>query len=246
MGRASSSKKVSRAASTGGGRTARGAKPWLWYAAMGLVVLLGVAGIVTSRQERRSELAAGASQAPPAVGRDHWHSAYGVYLCNEFAPNITSERDPKGIHTHADGVIHIHPNVRSAAGPNATLGVFADAVQMRLTDEEIRLPGGKSFKEGSTKCEGKAGIVQVQIDGEKVVTEGIRDIKFTDRQLLTIAFAPKGAKLPPTPTAGQLDNLTDVAPPATVPVPPQPTETTTAEGATTTAPAEGSTSTTAP
>ncbi|MBW3615885.1 MAG: hypothetical protein KY439_11355 [Actinobacteria bacterium] len=83
MGRASSSKKVSRAASTGGGRTARGAKPWLWYAVMGLVVALGVAGIVTSRQERRSELASGESLTPPAVGRDHWHAAYGIYLTLE-------------------------------------------------------------------------------------------------------------------------------------------------------------------
>lgn len=213
---------------------------------MAVVVLLGVAGIVTSRQERRSELASSASQAPPVANRDHWHAAYGIYLCNEFAPNITSERDPKGIHTHADGIIHIHPSVRSAAGPNATLGVYADAVQMRLTDEEIRIPGGKSFKEGSTKCEGKPGIVQVQIDGDKVVNENIRDIKFTDRQLLTIAFAPEGAILPRTPTASGLDNLTDVAPPSTVPVPPQTTETTTAEGATTTAPADGNTSTTAP
>ncbi|MDP9440693.1 MAG: hypothetical protein M3P34_00615, partial [Actinomycetota bacterium] len=166
--------------------------------------------------------------------------------CNEFSPNITNERDPKGIHTHADGVIHIHPSVRSAAGPNATIGVYADAVQMRLTDEEIRLPGGKSFKEGSTKCEGKPGIVQVQVDGDEVVTENVRDIKFTDRQLLTIAFAPRDAKLPQPPSASQLDNLTDVAPPSTVPVPPQTSDTTTTgEGATTTAP-EGSTSTSAP
>ena len=220
MGRASSSKKVSRAASTGGGRTARGAKPWLWYTAMGLVVLLGVAGILTSRAERRDELASGADPTPPVVDRDHWHSAYGVYLCDEFAPPISDERDPKGIHTHADGVIHVHPFVRSAAGDNATLGLFADAVRMTLTDDEIRLPGGKSHKEGSTNCDGKPGIVQVQVDGEKVVTKDVRDIKFTDRQLLTIAFAPKGAELSPPPSQGQLDNLTDVEPSPTVPVPP--------------------------
>lgn len=219
MGRASSSKKVARAASTGGGRTARGSRPLGWYAAIALVVVLGVAGIVFSRAERRSELAAGSNLTPPAVGRDHWHAAYGVYLCDEFAPPITDERDPKGIHTHGDGVIHIHPTVRSAAGANSTLGLYADAVRMTLTDEEIRLPGGKSFKEGKTKCGGKPGVVQVKVDGERVVTENVRDIKYTDRQLLTIAFAPKGAELSEPPTKSQLDNLDDV-PQQQVPVPP--------------------------
>ena len=78
MGRASSSKKVSRAAGTGGGRTARGATPWVWYLAMGLVVVLGLAGIFQSRQERRAELASGKDLTPPAAGRDHWHAAYGI------------------------------------------------------------------------------------------------------------------------------------------------------------------------
>ena len=260
MGKASSSKKVSRAASTGGGRTARGAKPWLWYLGVFLVVGLGVAGIWQSRAEYREELAAGSSDTPPVANRDHWHSAYGVYLCDTFADPLTNERDPKGIHTHGDGIIHVHPSVRSAAGENATLGVFIDAVQMTLTDDEIRLPGGKSYKEGDTKCDGKPGIVQVSVDGGKPVTEDIRDIRFTDRQLLTIAFAPKGTELPKPPSEPGLDNLSDVAPPDTVPLPtgtgttvapeatvPDGTATTVPEGAATTAPeGDGSTSTSAP
>ena len=58
---------------------------------------------------------------PPVANQDHWHAAYGVYLCDDFAPPITDERDPKGIHTHGDGIIHIHPFVRSSPGKNATL-----------------------------------------------------------------------------------------------------------------------------
>lgn len=245
MGRASSSKKVSRAASTGGGRTARGSRPLVWYGAMALVVLLGVAGIWQSRQDRRAEFASGKDLTAPAVGRDHWHAAYGLFLCDEFSPPITVERDPKGIHTHGDGVVHIHPTVRSAAGRNATLSVFADAVGLTLTDDEIKLPGGKSFKEGKTKCGGKPGIVQVQIDGDKVVTEDVAKIKFTDRQLLTIAFAPKGAPLSKPPSEAKLDDLDDVAPPtspsASVTVPSEGTD-----GAATTAPAADASTTTAP
>src|SRR5688572_1252934 len=116
MGRASSSKKVARAASTGGGRTARASRPLGWYAAIALVVILGVSGIVFSRAERREELAAGADDSAPVANQDHWHAAYGIYACDAFLAPLSDERDPKGIHSHADGIIHIHPFVRSAAG----------------------------------------------------------------------------------------------------------------------------------
>ena len=244
MGRASSSKKVARAASTGGGRTARGARPLGWYAAIALVVILGVSGIVFSRAERREELAAGADGSAPVANVDHWHAAYGIYLCDEFAPMITNERDPKGIHTHADGIIHIHPFVRSAAGRNATLEVFMDAVDMTLNDDELEIPGGKSYKSGDTKCGDEEGIVQVKV-GDEVITENVSSIKLEDQALVTIAFAPKGAELPEPPSAGDLSRLN----PETEEIEPAPegtTASTTApaaegEGATTTvAPAEGS------
>ena len=206
MGRASSSKKVARAASTGGGRTARGARPIAWYAAIALVVVLGVAGIVFSRSERRQELAAGANSTPPVANKDHWHAAYGVYLCDEFAPAITDERDPKGIHTHGDGIIHIHPFVRSSSGKNATLKVFADATGMDLSDDQLQLPGGKEYKSGETKCGDKTGIVQVKVN-DKVITKEVASINPKDGDLITIAFAPKGADLPPPPSASDLARL---------------------------------------
>jgi len=219
MGRASSSKKVARAASTGGGRTARGARPILWYLAIVVVVALGVGGIVLSRQERRDELASGAGGDPPKANVDHWHAAYGIYLCDTFAPSLADKRDPKGIHSHADGLIHIHPFVRSASGRNATLEVFADATGLELSDDELKVPGGKSYKSGDTKCGDKTGVVQVKVD-DKVITSDVAKIKLTDQALVTIAFAPKGAELPPPPTAGDLARLnpqTETVEPATAP-----------------------------
>ena len=204
MGRASSSKKVARAASTGGGRTARGSRPLGWYAAIALVVILGVLGIAVSRSENRSQV--GADTTPPVANKDHWHAAYGVYLCDQFAPPITDERDPKGIHTHGDGIIHIHPFVRSSSGNNATLKVFADATGMDLSDNELQLPGGKSYKSGDTKCGDKTGIVQVKVN-DKVITDNVADINPKDGDLITIAFAPKGAELPPPPSAADLARL---------------------------------------
>ena len=51
MGKASSNKKVLRAASTGGGRTSRGSTPWGWYSVVAVAVVLGTVGIVFSRQQ---------------------------------------------------------------------------------------------------------------------------------------------------------------------------------------------------
>lgn len=209
MGRASSTKKVARAAGTGGGRTKGGTRPWVWWGVMGLVVLMGFFLIGFSRNEHRTQAAASVDKTPPQIG-DHWHAAYGVYLCDAFAPPITDTTDPHGIHTHGDGVIHVHPSDTTTTGKNANLGKFADAVKMTLTDTELKLPGGKSYKEGDTKCGDKPGIVQVKINDTKLVTTDVRSIRLNDGDLLTIAFAPEGASLPVTPSAPNLQKLEDV------------------------------------
>ena len=250
MGRASSSKKVARAASTGGGRTARGSRPLGWYAAIAVVTVLGIAGIVFSRAEYRQELAAGADGTAPVANKDHWHAAYGIYACDEFLPPLTDERDPKGIHSHGDGIIHIHPFVRSAAGRNATLEVFADAIGLELEDDRLEVPGGETYNAGDDECDGKDAIVQVKVN-DKLVTEEVASIKLNDGDLITIAFAPKGAELPKPPSAGDLSRLdprTDEVIPEGQTSTPAPTDenTTTVPGDTsTTAPAaEGGTATT--
>lgn len=252
MGRASSSKKVARAASTGGGRTARGARPFLWYAAIAAVVLLGVSGIVFSRAERREELAAGDLSAP-IPGKDHWHSAYGFYLCDSFGPNLSEIRG--GIHTHADGLIHAEPLTRSEGGANATLGRFLDQAGVTLTDTELEIPGGDAYTEGKTKCAGKAGEVQVKVDGE-VQTTGFDKIRLVDGQVITMAFVSEGTEIPDPPSVPALAEQGSPAPPPSG-EPPDPgapvdggsPESTTpaveGEGApTTVAPADGDTSST--
>jgi hypothetical protein len=225
MGRASSSKKVSRAAGTGGGRTARGARPLLWYGAIALVVIVGFGLIISSRADRRA-LAATTAVVPPVANRDHWHVAYGVYLCDAFAPPITDQRDPKGIHTHGDGIIHTHPFLRSVSGKSATLSVFAETVKMTLNDTTIRMPGDKFYREGSTKCGDKPGIVQALVNG-KLVTKDIGKILLKEREHITIAFAPAGTTLPEPPSIPNLDQLTDLA------TKPTPTPDSTVPGATT-------------
>jgi hypothetical protein len=257
MGKASSSKKVARAAGTGGGRTNRGRTPWMYYLAIAVVAVLGVAGVYSSRQHRLHTITTN-GKVPPRAGQDHWHVAYGVYVCDNstkghFLPAFTNQNDPVGIHTHGDGVIHVHPYSDSSAGKNATLGKFASAVHMTLNAGELKAPGGHDYRDGDS-CGGKPGRVQVYVRGTPstdvsqvnqlakqpgvLATVNPPDVRLFNNNLITIAFMPKGAKIPVPPAQAiyNLQHLNDVS---------QPSPTTTAPGSTATT-APSSTPTTAP
>jgi hypothetical protein len=250
MGRASSSKKVQRAARAAG-RPGTG-RNWLWPAAVVALVAVGVTLVVISRDTGE------ASAEAPTFG-DHWHAAYGVYACDDFvAPLADQQGDANGIHTHEDGLIHIHPTSTQATGDNATLGVFDEETGLKLEDDRLEIPGGKTYVEGEDECDGKPGVVQVAVwdnpdDGEpEIVTEDMEDIKLGENQLLTIAFAPEGADLPKPPTSVRLTDpnaAEEGRPVQPIEGVPSPSTTITAPGdASTTAPpgADGSTTTTAP
>jgi hypothetical protein len=256
MGKASSSKKVARAAGTGGGRTNRGRTPWMYYGAIVLVAVLGTAAVVTSRDHRLSTINAAGQTTPPLVNTDHWHVAYGIDLCGKMQAPITSTDNPDGIHTKGDGVIYVEPTADKVAGKNATLGKFASAVHMTLNAGELKVPGGHDYHD-SDDCEGKPGQVQVQVFTSPSDTTGSlakvdpQDIPFTDQSMLTIAFLPKGAKIPAPPAAAVTALKTLVAAAAaattttTTPGAAATPTTTTAGGAATTAPATSSGTTTA-
>jgi hypothetical protein len=241
MGKASSNKKVARVARTGGGRTARGRGSLLWPGVLTLTVVLGTTLIFISRAENQ----ASADHLPPRRG-DHWHAAYGFYICDKVLSPIGIQNDPVGIHTHGDGVVHIHPTSVASSGKSATFGRFMEAVNGSVSSSEIKLPGQKTMKNGM-KCGKKPGRVETRIwtpgsTTGSLVTGNPANLRFTDHELITIGFVPAGTKLPPPPSAAQLNRLSDVAPPSTVPptttasTAPTTTPTTTPAGGVTTAP----------
>jgi hypothetical protein len=226
MGKASSAKKVARVARAGGGSKSskRGSKP-LFPVAIGLIVVLGVSLIVFARSSQDE-----AAATPPIANQDHWHAAYGVRICGQgFAAPIQVQDDPVGIHTHGDGIMHVHPFTNASSGKNANLGEFFDATGVTIDDDEIDLGGDTKVKEGDDTCgaDDKPGIVQVAVwenareassTDPEIITDNIRDIRFTnDSMAFTIAFAPEGANIPPPPTVPGLDQLTDVPSSETTP-----------------------------
>jgi hypothetical protein len=235
MGRASSSKKVARAAGTGGGRTSGRRIPWGYYGVIALIVVLGLVGTVVSRQRRENQVAQ-AGTVQPTVGGTPWNEAFAVYECGKFAPNITVKSDPHGIRSQGDGIIHISPKTKSVAGKNATLGVYTSAVGMKLSPAELKLPGGKAYDDGDT-CEGGKGHVYVKQFPYAGAPTGTLlkgdpgEIRLADQEELVVAFVPSSkSKTIPGPPADVVANLKKLAASTTTTT----TTTTTVPGATTT------------
>lgn len=238
MGKASSGKKVARAASTGGGRTSRGKTPWGWYSLISAVVILGVALVVVSRDDTLDRIGERSTERPTT--NDHWHAAYGFYFCDQFSPPLADNgRDPLGVHTHGDGVIHVHPFSQAASGKRAVMAVYERAMGITLDDDKLDI-GDREFSNGDM-CGDKPGKVQTFVDGEPFNGDP-SDIHFgKDRQAVVVAFAPEGAEIPRTPPSfAQLNNLSDM--PAQPPGSDVPNEATTS----TTNPTGGETTTSVP
>ncbi len=253
MGKASSSKKVARAASTGGGRTSRGRTPWVWYSVMSLVVVLGVLGVYTSR----SDLSQAAAD-PPAIGEDHWHAAYGITICGKWHAGLNdAQGDRYGIHSHGDGLIHIHPTSANSAGKKARLGVFLTEVGVKLTETSIDMPDEDKRSKGD-KCAGKKGEVQFGVwetpddDSVEIIDGDPNDIRLKQAQVIAIGFVPEGAKLEKPASAGQVHKPSDLPSDLGTPAPSAPPGSSpegapTTTGAPTTAPpASGGATTTTP
>lgn len=198
MGKASSAKKVARAARVGASSGPTERRHFGFPALVVVVIVLGLAMVVFARATRDA-------QASPTL-QDHWHNAYGVWDCQSgsFLPSFQSERDPDGIHSHQDGLIHIHPFTASVTGKQAQLHVFLTNMGATLTDTELTLPGSEALVSG-VECNGETAVLQVVRWNDAFGDGGSDDIRFEeladtrfldDSQALVIALAPVGAEIP--------------------------------------------------
>ncbi len=215
MGKASSNKKIARAQRAGAKSTAGQPRGWLYPASITMVFVLGILLVVVARSSRDAE-----ATGPPRL-TDHWHAAYSVVICDEVQDPILDETDPSGIHTHGDGVIHIHPFSESVAGNNAQLGAFLEASGLEVTDDRISVPPeGPEVVEGEDSCDGADAQVRVarwenadavDTTEPQIFTESFDKIRFLgDREAITIFFGPADADIPPPDTIPALDELTDI------------------------------------
>ena len=314
MGKASSAKKVARAARAGGNRRAGQRRALGFPVAVGLVLVVGLLLVVFAREKRNAD-------AFPRANKDHVHSAIDIYTCvadtaatsesttttstttsttvapastgsdattttaptdstttttaatpttqanandvhGEYQPApVDAKADALGIHSHGDGLIHIHPFADSAAGRKATLGVFLDQVGISMTNEMLVLPSGATFTEGTTKCEGgKDAIVQVAkwdhvADAAKggkpnqIFTDGFDKIRLGENESFTIAFMPRDSTIPAkSDVADRVAKVSDLGSTTTTTAPSSSTDSAppSTDGSSTTTSASSSTSSSSP
>jgi hypothetical protein len=216
MGKASSAKKVARAARAGGRVSSGQPRSLLFPGVLAAVVILGLTLVVYAREDRQNDDLGGV----PQLG-DHIHQALAINVCGEFLPDLPEFESSIGIHTHGDGVIHIHPFSQLGVGANATLErYFKDA---REAGVDISLSSSKltyldeSYEEGEAECEGVDDPVlrmayweNVQGEGEdpEVTTGDFTDLRLTTNGGgITIYYGDPDADIPKPPHASQLAEL---------------------------------------
>ena len=143
------SRAVRRAARTAeqSGAAKRFRRPRLGFPAIiAIIVILGSALVAFAATNRETA-------ARPRQNEDHWHSPYAVWDCVNggtaddpiFEPPFQSSRDEEGIHSHQDGVIHIHPFFDRTAGRNAQVRAFMREMGGTITEDAIEMPDGRIF-----------------------------------------------------------------------------------------------------
>ena len=164
----SSTKKAAKLAKSGQGKKVRFQGGTTFPLIVAIVVVLGLALVVYARQSRPA-----ADASPPTID-DHWHQAYGFYLCDTWVQLTGNKEDPAapgfdefqrtGIHSHDDGVIHWHPFTSASVGTRAKLSLFLDVYGVELDNDKLVFPEDQRsqlaepyqadgiFEEGETQC----------------------------------------------------------------------------------------------
>lgn len=131
--------------------------PWVPVVAIILVVFGILAGLFITRS------ATGA----PRIGKDHWHATYQFIACGERQPNAPTWEG--GVHTHGDGVIHIHPFTPAEEGAGARLVKWFDYGGGKLTGDSIKMPGSSKTYTNGDKCpDGTTGTLQIFVNNQKM------------------------------------------------------------------------------
>ena len=256
MGKASSSKKVARAARAGGRVSSGQPRSLLFPGVLTVIVVLGLSLVIYARNDRMNQDTSGSPQL-----QDHIHQAFGVNVCGEWKTDVPEFESPVGIHTHGDGVLHVHPLSQLGVGANATLGRFIEdaseegGLDISLSDTKL-VYLGETIEEGETTCEGVDDPVLRMAYWENVADEAslpeVTTGDFNDRRLsengagITIYFGDADADIPKPPSGSNLAALgaADGGNTLEDPETGQTTTSTTVAGDTTTTTAAGGTTTT--
>lgn len=213
MGKSSRQKRRSPVAAARRSRTNYG-----WYAATAAVVVLGVVLVAFSAANKEDPVA-------PFANDDHWHAALGINVCGTWQPNAPEfaqrfgSQLTAGIHSHGDGLVHIHPYTSDESGERATLGRFFENGGWDVSADSFSVWGGIERANGEDDCSGDAATVRWSVDGEEQEGDPA-DYRPEDLEVVAIAFLPDDVEIGEPPSAANVLAPSDVvgeAPESTIP-----------------------------
>ena len=164
------------------------------------------------------------SDKEPAIG-DHIHAALAVQICD---PNRTTEgtaptflkragtEESAGIHSHDDGLMHIHPEADDEVGSDATVGKFFEEGGWELSEDRINLTAGPNpwsdanVTNGDLCLDGRPATVRWMVNGTEQ-DGNPADFAPDNGDRITIAFLPDGdgIKEPPDDVLNTLASAVD-------------------------------------
>lgn len=164
--------------------------------------------VAASRGERLSQ--------EPMANIDHWHAAYGVYLCDRFLAPVQGNGDSNGIHSHGDGVVHVEPLNRASAGSKAVFRRFEEAQRSRITSSSLQWVDGTVPVQAdvSDGCGGRPAEISSFVDAVRVGSAP-GGIRLRDGQVIVVAFLPKGTsyeQIGPPPSLRDLPRIRGLIP----------------------------------
>ena len=176
-----------------------------WVPVMFIIfVVFGILGLLF--------VARGVTGAPR--NGDHWHATYQVYICGERQPNFPIWESALGIHTHDDGIIHMHPFQPAGEGAGARLVKWFEYGGGKLTQSEMHQPGTRKdevYKNGHICDDGSEAVLQLFVDSADDPGGYVKQVDWSryiphDGDQIRIIFGPD-------------QETEEVAEPASTPIP---------------------------
>jgi hypothetical protein len=240
VGKASSANKIATTAEKARAQRVRPSRGRVFPVALGAAIVLGLLLVGWSRNSARAVANVAPKASAGTTLGDHWHVAFGVYNCavttsetvtDKWLKPIAKINEPldattglpddaykvTGIHSHNDGVLHVHPFGSKGAGKNATLGTYFKMVGVKVTDSKLEMPEGLGTMTNGDKCDGKDAKLKLLIwdkadstdDPAKNVTEFSKARFKNDGMAMALVFVPEDfdVKTLKPPSAANLAEL---------------------------------------
>ncbi|HTL84749.1 MAG TPA: hypothetical protein VL856_06170 [Acidimicrobiia bacterium] len=288
MAKSSSRSKRRRAAVRSAKRTKT--NTW-WYGLTALILIAGIALVAYARANNNEVVPLVYDQNQPASSahnvKAHLHAALGVYDCDHWVgddsgtglwawPATTPDGRPAqanntavyaGMHSHADGIIHMEPTTADAAGKHATVGkyfsyggwdVSSSGYDFLSGAKEVKVKNGDKCGSEPGKLQWATAKLQGSDTGKQVTwtehTGNPGSFKLNNDDVVVIAFLPQSksvVNLPNPPSVAKLPDAFNAengnTTPTTLPTfSTSPPSTAKTSNTTATSPTTSATATTAP